>query len=79
MATTKQHAKLKQRHSCDCSITIVGQVLFFFKLVMIVLGAAGCGLAFMVAVLALGTPYTLNLKLSCPEPRTVAVLALGTP
>jgi hypothetical protein len=30
--------------------------LFVFKLVMIVLGAAGCGLAFMVAVLALGTP-----------------------
>lgn len=56
MATTKQHAKLKQRHSCDCSKTSVGQVLFVFKLVMIVLGAAGCGLAFMVAVLALGTP-----------------------
>ena len=59
MATPKQHAKLKQRHSCDCSKTIVGQVLFVFKLVMIVLGAAGCGLAFMVAVLALGT---VNLK-----------------
>mmetsp|Transcript_2287 Transcript_2287/g.3673 ORF Transcript_2287/g.3673 Transcript_2287/m.3673 type:complete len:261 (-) Transcript_2287:766-1548(-) len=50
--------KTEKHQECDCSKGTLGMVIGFWKLIMIVIGAAGCFLAFIVAAAALTATFT---------------------